>query len=169
MTDPPHVADERTMLRAFLDSQRATLVRQTDGLDAVQLGQALPPTSMTLGGMLKHLAYVEDWWFGVTLAGAPPTPPFEKVDWRRNRDWDWTSAADDEPDELRELLRAAIRRSDAILDGVTDLDALAARRQRRTGAGISVRWILLHMVEEYARHLGHADLLREAVDGTTGL
>ncbi|WP_418058103.1 DinB family protein [Pimelobacter simplex] len=169
MSEPPLAADEATMLRAFLDDQRATLVRQTDGLDAEQLGRRVPPTTMTLGGMLKHLAYVEDWWFGVTLAGAPPHPPFEQVDWRHNRDWDWTSAADDDPAALRRLLREAIVRSDAILDGVTDLDAFAARRHRRGGAGISVRWILIHMIEEYARHCGHADLLREAIDGTTGL
>jgi uncharacterized damage-inducible protein DinB len=168
-TAPPYVADERTMLVAFLDDQRATILRQTDGLDAEQLAQALPPSTMTLGGMLKHLAYVEDWWFGVTLAGEPPSPPFDEVDWRADADWDWHSAADDDPGELRRLLRDAVSRSQRILDGAGSLDAEAARRHKRTGGPISARWIVVHMIEEYARHAGHADLLREAVDGATDL
>ncbi len=168
-TFPPYAADERTTLVAFLDFYRATIRRQADGLDAARLARALPPTSMTLGGMLKHLAYVEDWWFGVNLAGSAPTAPFDDVDWAADEDWDWHSASDDDPDELRRLLDEAVARSDRILDGTASLDVLAERRHPHTGEGLSARWIVVHMIEEYARHAGHADLLREAIDGETDL
>ncbi len=159
---------ELSDLRGFLDAQRATLRRQVAGLDAAQLDQRLAPSTMTLGGMLKHLAYVEDFWLHVILLDQPPTPPFEAVDWARNRDWDWNSAVDDTPEELRALFEDAVARSDAALDAVAGPEARAARGRRRT-AEPTVRWLLLHMVEEYARHCGHADLLRENVDGATGL
>lgn len=169
---PPYSTDELTTLRWFLDQYRSTILRQADGLDAVQLNQRLHPDHpaiMTLGGMLKHLAYVEDWWFGVNLAGQPPTPPFDAVDWSRDRDWDWKTAVDHEPAELRAMLTEMIERSDAILGGTESLDTIAVRRHHRTGGGISARWIMVHMIEEYARHAGHADLLREAIDGVTDL
>jgi uncharacterized damage-inducible protein DinB len=160
---------ELTDLRSFVDAQRATLLRQVAGLDAAQLAQPLPPSTMTLGGMLKHLAYVEDFWLGVVLLDQPPTPPFEAVDWRTDRDWDWRTAADDSPEELLRMHADAVGRSDAVLAAVTDPEARAARGHRRTGEAPTVRWILLHLVEEYARHLGHADLIRESIDGATGL
>lgn len=160
---------ELTELRAFLDAQRATLRRQVAGLDAEQLAQRLAPSTMTLGGMLKHLAYVEDFWLHVILLDEPPTPPFEAVDWARDRDWDWDSAADDSPAELHRLFEEAVARSDAALDAVAGPEARAARGRRRTSTPPTVRWLLLHMVEEYARHCGHADLIRESIDGTTGL
>ncbi len=155
-------------LRAFLDAQRDTLRRQVAGLDAAQLAQRHGPSTMTLGGMLKHLAYVEDFWLHVILLDQPPTPPFDAVDWTRDRDWDWRSAADDSPEELHRLFEDAIAASDAALDAVAGPEARAARGRRRTSEPPTVRWLLLHMVEEYARHCGHADLIRESIDGATG-
>jgi uncharacterized damage-inducible protein DinB len=128
------------------------------------------PSSMTLGGMLKHLAYVEDSWLSVRLHGQDRQPPWDTVDWRADPDWDWHSAAHDTPEQLRELWQDAVDRSrvlvaEALADG--GLDRLA-RRPWSDGRSPSLRWILLHLVEEYARHNGHADLLRESVDGRTG-
>ncbi|WP_141014273.1 DinB family protein [Nocardioides sambongensis] len=167
-TEPPRAADETTMLRAFLDYHRATLLRQAEGLDAEQLGRSLPPSTMTLGGMLKHLAFVEDWWFNVTLLGDEPAPPWDTVDWEADGDWDWHSAAHDTPDGLRTLLAGAIARSEEILGDRPDLERVAVRH-RPGRSPVTLRWILVHMIEEYARHCGHADLIRESVDGATDL
>lgn len=160
----PFVADESTTLRTFLDFYRATLLRQTAGLDQEQLNTAFPPSTMTLAGILKHMAHVEDIWFGVRLAGHDMAAPFDTAPWDDDEDWDFTSAAADDPDTLRTLLREAIARSNELTDAAGSLDQIAAGRSR-TGDPISLRWILVHMIEEYARHCGHADLMREAIDG----
>ena len=164
----PYAADERTTLLAFLDSHRDTLRRKTEGLDAAQLATTLPPSDLTLGGMLKHLAFVEDWWIGVNLAGLEPEAPFADVDWDTDGDWDWHSAAEQTPVELRALFDSFVARSDTLVSGADSLDMVAARRHPQTGEGLSLRWILVHLIEEYARHNGHADLIRESIDGSTG-
>lgn len=173
MSPMPYAADETTTLRAFLDHFRGTLRRQCAGLDADQLATPLPPASMTLGGMLKHLAFVEHWWFSVVLHGHEPSGLWADVDWSADQDWDWHSAADDEPEQLRAWLDEAIATSDRLLDEALaegrGLDRLAVRPRGGTGERASLRWILVHMVEEYARHCGHADLLRESLDGATDL
>ena len=166
-TRVPLDADERTTLLAFLDRHRDTLRMKTEGLDADQLATPLPPSTMTLGGLLKHLAYVEDWWFGVHLVGRRQAAPFGDVDWKTDPDWDWTSAAGEGPEELRERFDRFVAVSDEIVAGVDSLDAVAERRPR-SGEDLSLRWILVHMIEEYARHNGHADLIRESIDGATG-
>jgi uncharacterized damage-inducible protein DinB len=175
-TDPPIAADELTTLRTFINFYRATIRRQCDGLTVEQLRTPHPPSTMTLAGMLKHLAYVEDVWFNVRLAGNEPAPPWDTVDWEADNDWDWHSALDETPEQLTALFDDAVAASERILDqvlgeapapGAGVLDRLAVRRGRR--GQISLRWILVHMVEEYSRHAGHADLLREALDGATDL
>lgn len=168
MSHPPFAADERTTLLAFLHSHRDTLRRKTDGLDGAQLAASLAPSDLTLGGMLKHLAYVEDWWIGVNLAGLAPHPPFADVDWDADPDWDWHSATEQSPAELRELFDSFTARSDHLVSGAESLEVVAARRHPHTGEGLSLRWILLHLLEEYARHNGHADLIRQSIDGVTG-
>ncbi|GGR70055.1 putative damage-inducible protein DinB [Nocardioides luteus] len=167
-TGAPYVADEGTTLCSFLDHHRATLLRQTDGLDHEQLNRPYPPSTMTLAGLLKHMAYVEGVWFGVRFAGGDAAPPFDTAPFDEDVDWDFASASQDAPDELRVLLRAAIARSNWITDGAESLDQLAVGRSRE-GEPISLRWILVHMIEEYARHCGHADLMREAIDGKVDL
>ena len=127
-------------------------------------------STMTLGGLLNHMSYVEDLWFSRRLHGQDPAPPWDTVDWAADPDWDWHSATEDSPDQLLALWQAAVARSrsrvaEALADG--GLDRLA-RRTWPDGRAPSLRWILVHMVEEYARHNGHADLIRESVDGSTG-
>ena len=165
--DPPSTADERTQLMAFLDYHRATLLWKTEGLDSAQLAQTLPPSTMTLGGMLKHLALVEDNWFSVFLLGHDEDALWQGVDWDGDPDWEWRTAADDTPEQLRDLLTGTIDRVRALVADVP-LDQESVRTLRWSGKPANLRWIVLHMVEEYARHNGHADLLREAVDGATG-
>jgi uncharacterized damage-inducible protein DinB len=168
--EPPIAADEITSILGFLDYQRATLEWKTRGLDAAGLAVTVGVSTMTLGGILKHMAYVEDAWFWRTLHDRPRSAPWATVDWSADQDWDWHSAADDSPDELRALWSAAVERSrSAVAEALTNggLDQ-AAGHAWPNGEAPSLRWILLHMIEEYARHNGHADLLRESVDGETG-
>lgn len=162
-------ADETATLLGFLDFQRATLEWKCAGLDAAGLAATTGVSTMTLGGMLKHLACVEEWWCSQVLHGLPEEAPWNTVDWKADRDWDWHSAAEDTPEQLRALWEETVARSrtlvkEALADG--GLDRLA-RRPLSDGTP-SLRWILVHLIEEYARHNGHADLIRESVDGLTG-
>jgi uncharacterized damage-inducible protein DinB len=122
---------------------------------------------MTLGGLMKHLALVESDWFEDTFAGGSAMPPFDTVDWDADPDWDWHSAAQDRPQALRSLLAEIVAHARHVVEG-EHLDALSVRPNRRTGERFSLRWVVLHMIEEYARHNGHADLIRESIDGQTG-
>jgi uncharacterized damage-inducible protein DinB len=169
--EPPVAADETGTLLGFLDYQRATLAWKCAGLDAAGLRATVGASSMTLGGMLKHLALVEDGWFSRSLHGRDRRPPWDTVDWTADPDWDWDSAAKDSPEQLFALWQDAVARSrslvaEALADG-GGLDRLAVRTWP-DGRAPSLRWILCHMIEEYARHNGHADLIRESVDGQTG-
>ena len=165
--DPPLAADEKSTLLGFLAFHRDTLRLKTAGLDAEQLTATHAPSEMTLGGMLKHLALVEDWWFGCVFLGHEHVEPWASVDWEADRDWDWHSAVDDSPEELRALFDRMCAASDEVISGVENWSTLS-RHTSRTGESFSMRWIIVHMIEEYARHNGHADLIREAIDGSTG-
>lgn len=158
------------MLRSFLDYYRVTIRRQTEYLTGEQLARRLEPSTMTLGGLLKHLAIVEDAWLSVRLLGRPEMDWYAGVDWDADPDWEWHTAASDSPDELLAWYDAAVVRSNANIDtALADggLDRLADREARR--GKVSLRWILVHLIEEYARHAGHADLIRESIDGATDL
>lgn len=168
--EPEPAADEVTTLRGFLDYQRATLEWKARGLDATGLQRKVAASSMTLGGILKHMAWVEEHWFSRFLHARDAAPPWDSVDWKADPDWEWTSAADDSPEYLRELWESSVGRSRVCVDEALaegDIGQLA-RRTWPGGESPSLRWIMVHMIEEYARHNGHADLLREAVDGETG-
>jgi uncharacterized damage-inducible protein DinB len=161
-------ADERTMLNAFLDYHRATLEWKVEGLrdeDAHRV--AVPTSALTLGGLVKHLALVEDSWFTDRFAGLGEPEPWASAPFDEDRDWELHSAADDTLDELLALYRAACERSRAVIASAASLDDLSASTSRE-GEHFTLRWILFHMIEETARHNGHADLLREAIDGETG-
>ena len=168
---PPQRGDEVTTLKTFLDYHRDTFRWKCAGLTAEQLNVALPPSDMTLGGMMKHLALVESDWWESDFVGGDYMPPFDTVDWKADGDWEWHSARDDTPQELRDLFDEAVRRADAIIDqglAAGGLDAESVRENPRTGEPFSLRFILIHMIEEYARHNGHADLIRQSIDGQTG-
>jgi uncharacterized damage-inducible protein DinB len=169
-TEAPIRADELTALRGFLDYHRDTFRWKCAGLSQEQLAQAHAPSTMTLGGMMKHLALNEVGWFGTTLAGTPDPPPFDAVDWDADPDWEWRTAADDSPADLRALYDDCVRRADAAIDEALAKDGLDAESvgQSSQDGAFSLRWILLHMLEEYARHNGQADLIRESIDGATG-
>jgi uncharacterized damage-inducible protein DinB len=169
--NPPYAADEVTMLRGWIDYYRDTVRAQVGGLGAGQLAATIPghPAVMTLGGMLKHLTFVEQWWFTIALHDRPPSGFWADVDWDADPDWDWSSARHDTPEQLLAMYDDEVARSDAALDealAAGDLDQ-PGRRPRSNGEVATLRWILVHMVEEYARHAGHADLIRQSIDGAT--
>ena len=165
--EPAGEADELGTLVSFLEFHRATLDLRCTGLDAAQLNQRLTPSTMTLAGMLKHLAFVEDFWFGYVVAEGEEGEPWASADWDADPDWDWHSAAEDSPEQLFALWIAAMDRSRAVLASALAAsdDPLSVSCPRRS---VSLRWVLTHMIEEYARHNGHADLIRESIDGQTG-
>ena len=161
--DPPTTGDEFATLTGFLAHQRATFAWKCDGLPDDDLRRSLPPTDMSLAGMLKHLARVEDYWFSETVGEGGPTPPWDAMPWAA----EWTDHVQHTGAELHELWRARVAVSDGIVrarQGRLD-DTYPAWGGR---GRVSLRWVLVHMIEEYARHNGHADLLREAIDGATG-
>lgn len=168
-TDPPLAAGEMETLRGFLDYQRDTLRWKCSGLTSDQLGVPMPHSvsevPLTLGGLVKHMVLVESWWFNQTFAGG-----FAKPSWLDEADlddpnWEFTTASSDSPERLFSWLEEAQRVTDQILD---DADLAAPAAASTWDRAPSLRWILVHMIEEYARHNGHADLIRESIDGATG-
>jgi len=168
--EPPLAAGETATLLGYLDYQRATLEWKCRGLGAAGLSATTAASNMTLGGLLKHMAIVEEGWFWESLHGNDPLPPWDAVDWDADRDWEWHTAADDTPEELMTLWHDAVARSRTLVEQALANDGLdqLAKRTWPDGRAPSLRWIVCHMIEEYARHNGHADLLRESVDGQTG-
>ncbi|MDO5737274.1 MAG: DinB family protein [Propionibacteriaceae bacterium] len=170
--EPPLAADEAGTLMGFLDFQRATFEWKTRALTATQFRHRLEhPSTMTLAGLMKHLTFVEDYWFTVVAAGRPCPPPWDAVS-DDDPEWEWVSALEDSAEDLREHWNGSVARSREVTTSLLAEDhpaALAATHAAWGGqARVSLRWIVTHMVEEYARHNGHADFLREAVDGQTG-
>ncbi len=165
--EPPLAAGEVDTLLGFLDYQRATLEWKCRGLTDEQLSAPLTPTSMTLGGLLKHLARVEDYWFSEVVAEGDEPEPWAGMDWAA----EWRNAASEGAENLRRLWAERVDASRRVV--ATRLQggeaALAVTHPAWGGQGRpSLRWVLVHMIEEYARHNGHADLLRESIDGETG-
>jgi uncharacterized damage-inducible protein DinB len=165
-TKPRRDQDERTTLLEMLEYQRATVLLKAEGLDHEQLNTRSTVSSLTLAGLLKHLAAVEDSWISARFLGKPEPEPWLSAPYDDDEDWEFTSAAQDSPDYLRELYAAACARSDAVMAGLP-LDALAANPDYY-GNPWNLRWVVLHLIEETARHAGHADIIREAIDGVTG-
>ena len=171
--DPPHrtrlrTAARREMLSAFLDYHRATLADEGRRASRqAQLGQTIASSTLTLGGLLKHMALVEDSWFTERFAGQPMPAPFDDVDWDADRDWEFRTAADDTPEWLQQRYVEACDRSRAVVAAATRSTSSPSPASQPVRS-FTLRWILCHMIEETARHNGHADLLREAIDGATG-
>ncbi|UVI37542.1 DinB family protein [Brevibacterium spongiae] len=166
LTDPSITPTERQGLEEFLDYFRQVVRRKADGLTPEQLTHKVASSSLTIGGIVRHLTLVEESWFVEVLQGKDLSDPWASVDWRSEPDWDFDSAAGATAEELLEAHARSCEHSRRILAEVDDLDALTARGDSG-GAKFNVRWILIHLIEEYARHAGHADLIREDIDGQT--
>ena len=165
--EPEPSGSERDLLDQYLDYQRATVLAKTDGLDGRQLARAHPPSALTLAGLLYHLALVEEDWMEHRFLGLPEREPWASVDWDADRDWEFHAAVTLGPAEVRQRYLEACDRSRAVAAGASSLDQLSVRLLS-DGRHFSLRWVLLHLIEETARHAGHADLIREAIDGAVG-
>jgi uncharacterized damage-inducible protein DinB len=169
-TDPPVAAGEADTLLGFLNYQRDTLRWKCSGLTAAQLATSVPPTTMTLGGLLKHMAVVEAGWLNQYFAGGAAKPSwFDDLD-HDDPDWSFTSAVAATPEQLFAWFDESIVVSDRVIaEALVGPEGLAAlSEQEDDGQRTSLRWIVCHLIEEYARHNGHADLIRESIDGATG-
>lgn len=168
--EPPTAGSELEHLTGALDRLRATFRWKTDGLDATGLRTTIAASPLTLGSLLKHLARAEDELFTAKLSGAPVSPPWDTADWDADPDVDFTSAAADSPRQLYGIWDETVERSRQRLaealagGGPEQLVHLAWPDGRR----LSLRRLLCDLIEEYGRHTGHADLIREAVDGRVG-
>jgi len=168
--EPDPTAGEAEVLLFALERSRAQFAWKCGGLDGAGLSTALPPSAMTLGGLLKHLALIEDYHTTRDLTGQPMGPPWRTADFDADPDWEWHSAAGDSPESLYRLWRGAVERSRAAWAGALAGGGLGqpAKHVPESGAPRSLRLVLVDLHDEYARHVGHADLLREAVDGLVG-
>ena len=161
---------EAETLWKILDRNRRTFAWKTEGLDEKGLSATTAASTMTLGGLVKHLALVEADWLAVKLAGLDYGSPWDTVDFDAEPDWDWRTGAQDAPEEVYALWRNAVERSRIVVREVIEergLDGLASFTWPN-GKRPTVRAMIIDMIEEYARHTGHADILREAVDGRVG-
>jgi len=147
------------MLTAWLDFHRATLLRRLEGLDDVDLRRPLVPSGTSLLGIVKHLAYVERWWFCIVFAGQQLDVPWTDED----PDADWRIEPDDTTEEVITLYGREIARTRTCTEGAGPDDVARYPNSTKT-----LRWIMMHMIEETARHNGHADIIRELIDGITG-
>src|SRR5437763_163521 len=161
----PRLADERTTLMEYLRWQRLTLELKCSALDAEQLARrSVEPSTMSLLGLVRHMAEIERIWFREVMAGQA-TPRHYCSDSDRDGDFDGAVADPDVVAEAFETWRGEIAFANEFIAGTADLDVTGS--DPYLGA-VSLRWVLIHMVEEYARHNGHADLLRERIDGAIG-
>lgn len=168
--EPPLAGTEAEHLLASIDRLRWTFRFKADGLDAEGLGTRVGASTLTLGRLLKHLAAVEDSYSTERLTGAPLPAAWDDNGWDEDEDWELTSADVDDPATLYATYDAAVARSraavtTAIAERGLDGEADAAMPD---GRHLNIRRVLCDLLEEYGRHTGHADLLREAVDGRVG-
>jgi hypothetical protein len=170
LTEPPVAGDEVDTLLGGLERQRRYLAWKCGNLDSAGLRATLAPSALTLGGLLKHLALVEDDYFSVRLHGRERQPPWNAVDWDADPEWEFRTAAQDTPEQLMSLWEDSVARSrvlvaEALADGGLGRPAAFTWPDGRSP---SLRRLIMDMIEEYARHVGQADLIRESVDGLVG-
>lgn len=158
----PHDGDERTMLTAYLDHHRESIALKCDGVPPHRLSErSCPPSTMSLHGLVRHLAGVERWWFAINFAGAD-LPLLNYSDDDPDQDFE---SLDGDPLHALWVWQAECQRSRDIVDAASGLDDVGVVPQN---GAYTLRWLLLRMIGEYAQHAGHADLLREGIDGVTG-
>ncbi|GLZ02234.1 DUF664 domain-containing protein [Actinoplanes sp. NBRC 103695] len=153
-------ASETEALLFALDRSRMQFAWKTGGLDAAGLSRTHPPSTMTLGGLIKHLALIEDYYTSKWVTGEQMGAPWDQADFDADPDWEWRTGAQDSPEELYALWFGAVRRTQKALASI--------RPEEPSLKGANFRRLLVDLHDEYARHTGHADLLREAVDGLVG-
>ncbi|HUY07218.1 MAG TPA: DinB family protein [Acidimicrobiales bacterium] len=164
--ETPIVGTNEEMLLSFIDFHRATLVQKCSGLTTEQARQrSVPPSSMSLLGLVRHMTDVEKMWFIARFQGEEPTGLFRTPE---DPDAAFNDLGGPGLEECLELFLVACERSREIVAETKSLDQIAIG-PRRGDQYVSMRWILFHLIEEYARHNGHADLLREVIDGSTGI
>ena len=163
----PAAPDEVEALLAALHRNRRTFAWKTGGLDAEAMRRTLGPSTMTLGGLVKHLALVEDHYFTHQLLGRDYPGVWGPM--TDDDGWDWSSASADSPEDLRSLWLQALARSQVAVAAVLSDDGLDRRMAiSDRSEPLNLRRVLVDMIEEYARHTGHADLIRESIDGLVG-
>ena len=169
--EPPLAGTEAEHLIGALERLRTTFRWKADGLDAAGLDAHVGASALTLGGLLKHLAAAEDYMWTVKLSGTPIGAPWDALGWDGSKDWDFTfDTTADSTEQLYELWDGMVQRSRgrlgaALADGGLDQLVYLAWPD---GSRVSLRRLVCDLIEEYGRHTGHADLLREAVDGRVG-
>ncbi len=167
LIDPPYSGGERETLTTMLDYYRAVLFRKAAGLNDEQLQQRLGPSTLTIGILLYHSAFVEDYWFQSIWLADNSIEPWSNADWETDQDWEMTRAGALPGDEIRQQYQESVARAQAVLAENPDLSQIS-QGNSDAGNSFSMRFILVHLIEEYARHCGHADLIRESIDGATG-
>ena len=168
--EPPIAGTEVEQIVGALERLRTTFRWKADDLDTAGLTTTIGASTLTLGGLLKHLAACEDYIFTHKLRGEPIGEPWASTGWDGNDDWDFESAADDAPTDLYELWDGAVRRSRQRLEAALANGGLEQEIYLSwpEGRHANLRRLVCDFIEEYGRHTGHADLIREAVDGRVG-
>lgn len=169
-TDPPLLEDEKTTLIGFLLYQQSVFLKklkteEDDFLPDAQLTQSLPPSSLTLKSLIAHLWYVEDYWREEKILGRPRPEPWASLNFSTDPDADFHWAKQQTSHSLVAGLLASCQKTRDLL---AQLDLNAPINSTFEGEKINNRWVATHLLEEWARHLGHADFLREAIDGSVG-
>jgi hypothetical protein len=154
---------ERETLEGFLDWYRAVVERKVDGLTLDDAKRVMTPTGMSALGILKHLGWVERGWFRETFAGED----VEAIDVNGDNSAEFAIGHDDTVASVVAFYRAEVEQSRRVVDEAPSLDALSAT-ETSYREHVSLRWIMVHMLEETARHAGHLDLIREQIDGQVG-
>lgn len=164
---PPRAQNEPDTLRAFLDFYRTVLARKAAGLSDEQLNTTLAPSPLTIGGLVYHMAMVEDSWFADRFANNGAPEPWASAPWDDDNDWEFTAAKERTGEQILAQFTESVGRSREVVASADSLEQLSALGGP-SNTPWNLRWILVHMIEEYARHCGHADLIRESIDGVTG-
>ena len=167
---PPAAGTEVETLIGSLERQRRTFAWKSGGLDADALRVTVGASTMTLGGMLNHLALVEADYFTYKLLGEDPGAPWNSINWDEDPDWEWRTAADETPEALYRRWEETVARSRVNLARALENGDLGRPLKVGwpDGRTPSIRRMLVDLIEEYARHTGHADLIRESIDGLVG-
>jgi hypothetical protein len=168
--EPPLAGGEVETLLGGLERQRNTLAWKCRGLDSDAMNTTIAASAITIGGLLKHLASVEAIKFNYMFLGRSPGSPWDQIDWDAEPDWPWTSASEDSPDDLMAMWQRAVSGSREIVGEALQGQGLDSPCAFETPEGEhpTLRRLLIDLVEEYARHTGHADLIRESIDGLVG-